>query len=1048
MRNSWKRVTVGLLALALVAGVAPANVGTGGLFGGAAIVAYAAEESESFSTNTKASTYTGDHFKIEVTNVGDKDGFRLSSDGTYSATITALNGEVITKIELVRSYYDGEPHVSSESAVKSVSDETFTFTNINATSVLLDCCTGDIYCQIRQVKVYYKILTACEKFNYASEVTPTWQLDSDIEENIEITRDDGVIDLNGHTITGNVFLQNNDPDKTVTIKNGTIIGELDGAPFWSDFYKGKVVLENVNVGGTIWTDGHDYTIKSGIYNGVIYALKDAETTGKTTITGGTFNGSVAAGFTDWGQNVAAGTFSISGGTFKNYPPYKIADGYAARKLNDYWTIVSKGFSDSTDIITGDLTVTNFFNEKTNMIELKDGDNYTFKFKNKSNGTENWENFVLAITGAQGDAYSDWTQEILILRADCWGWGGGMSDFVAPNGEGNKLTFISNCDFNTFESECQAGVDVEITLIKDGNTIIYDATIGNYYVYLKATSGIALPESIYAFFTGQKCELTDIQTVNNNLTSHDWNDPEYIWTETAGGYKCTASRTCNNGSHPKTEEVTATYEVVTASTAGAKGLGRYTATFTNDEFVEQTKDVEIEMLTPEYADATYTWADDNSSVTAFRECTNGGADLTETVNTTSEVTKAATCKAMGETTYYAVFANELFARQEKVVENIDKIAHSPAEAVIENRVEPTYDTNGSYDSVVYCSKCGEELNRETIVIPMLEKTEVIINSVDINGNITKTTVFAETYTSADYTVPSAPYMDGYNFNGWKVNGTLYTTADDVQTAVETLVKAGTAVTISVDYEKKTEIENFVDRLYTSLLNQSVNENENEKASLVSSLSAQTTTAAEAVAKFALSDSIADISNAEFVSRMYSAVFNRNADAGKVNWENLLNNGMSRKIVIQKFTDSEEFANICASCGMTQGKYESDEIRDSNILVTSFVNNLYLTILWRTPDVAGINNFVGALLNGASTDGIVKEFILGAECKGKNYTNEEFIIACFGGILGRTGPNVEAIDGGKLFLDTLNAGILTKEEIVDSLLNSEEYINRLNVNGLTK
>ena len=135
-------------------------------------------------------------------------------------------------------------------------------------------------------------------------------------------------------------------------------------------------------------------------------------------------------------------------------------------------------------------------------------------------------------------------------------------------------------------------------------------------------------------------------------------------------------------------------------------------------------------------------------------------------------------------------------------------------------------------------------------------------------------------------------------------------------------------------------------------------------------------------------------------------------------------------------------------MTQGKYESDEIRDSNIYVTSFVNNLYLTILWRTPDAAGINNFVGALLNGASTDGIVKEFILGAECTSKNYTNEEFIIACFGGILGRTGPTVDAIDGGRLFLDTLNAGGLTREGIVDSLLNSKEYENRLKAIGLTK
>lgn len=165
-------------------------------------------------------------------------------------------------------------------------------------------------------------------------------------------------------------------------------------------------------------------------------------------------------------------------------------------------------------------------------------------------------------------------------------------------------------------------------------------------------------------------------------------------------------------------------------------------------------------------------------------------------------------------------------------------------------------------------------------------------------------------------------------------------------------------------------------------------------------------------------------------------------------------MSRKIVIQKFTESQEFANICASYGMTQGKFVSDENRDSNILVTSFVNNLYLTILGRTPDIGEtpnltpINNFAYALINHASTDGIVKEFILGAEYKSKNYTNEEFIIACFRGILGRTGTTIDTINGGKLFLDTLDAKILTREGIVDSLLNSDEYKNRLKANGLTK
>lgn len=322
-------------------------------------------------------------------------------------------------------------------------------------------------------------------------------------------------------------------------------------------------------------------------------------------------------------------------------------------------------------------------------------------------------------------------------------------------------------------------------------------------------------------------------------------------------------------------------------------------------------------------------------------------------------------------------------------------------------------------------------------PALELTEgdtTTLTATVTPDNATNTDV---TWSSTN---PSVATVDAEG----KVTAVAAGTTTITVTTVDGEMTATCPVTVTA---KTTEIENFVDRLYTNLLNQSVNAT--EKASYVNSLSAKTTTAADAVADFALSDSIAKITNEEFVSRMYRAVFNRDADdGGRVTWENLLNNGMSRKIVIQKFTESEEFANICASCGMAQGKYESDEIRDSNIYVTSFVNNLYLTILWRTPDAAGINNFVGALLNGASTDGIIKEFILGAECTSKNYTNEEFIIACFGGILGRTGPTVDAIDGGRLFLDTLNAGGLTREGVVNSLLNSEEYKNRLNAIGLTK
>ena len=54
---------------------------------------------------------------------------------------------------------------------------------------------------------------------------------------------------------------------------------------------------------------------------------------------------------------------------------------------------------------------------------------------------------------------------------------------------------------------------------------------------------------------------------------------------------------------------------------------------------------------------------------------------------------------------------------------NKKGHSEGEAVVENNVPPTCDSDGSYDSVVYCDRdgCGMELSRETIPVPATGET---------------------------------------------------------------------------------------------------------------------------------------------------------------------------------------------------------------------------------------------------------------------------------------------------------------------------------------
>ena len=88
-----------------------------------------------------------------------------------------------------------------------------------------------------------------------------------------------------------------------------------------------------------------------------------------------------------------------------------------------------------------------------------------------------------------------------------------------------------------------------------------------------------------------------------------------------------------------------------------------------------------------------------------------------INTADSVVTAPTCTEEGYTTH---FCNEC---NKDVKGNIvAALGHTEAEAVEENRVEPTCVDKGSYDTVVYCSVCNAELSRVANEIAALGHTE--------------------------------------------------------------------------------------------------------------------------------------------------------------------------------------------------------------------------------------------------------------------------------------------------------------------------------------
>ncbi len=85
-------------------------------------------------------------------------------------------------------------------------------------------------------------------------------------------------------------------------------------------------------------------------------------------------------------------------------------------------------------------------------------------------------------------------------------------------------------------------------------------------------------------------------------------------------------------------------------------------------------------------------------------------------------KKASCTEDGNIEYWVCSCGALF-RDSKGSQPItrDKTVltakgHTPGDAMRENAVEATASADGSYDEVVYCKVCGEELSREKQIIP--------------------------------------------------------------------------------------------------------------------------------------------------------------------------------------------------------------------------------------------------------------------------------------------------------------------------------------------
>ena len=106
---------------------------------------------------------------------------------------------------------------------------------------------------------------------------------------------------------------------------------------------------------------------------------------------------------------------------------------------------------------------------------------------------------------------------------------------------------------------------------------------------------------------------------------------------------------------------------------------------------------------------------------------------------------------------------------------------------------------------------------------------------------------------------------------------------------------------------------------------------------------------------------NLTNSQFVDKMYTNVLLRSADTGGLNsWVGALNSGqMTRAQVALSFLDSVEFQNLSVS----QNRLD--------------VSLLYFDLLRRDPDSDGFSGWVGVLNSGVPLASVIDGFLMSSE-----------------------------------------------------------------------
>ncbi len=203
--------------------------------------------------------------------------------------------------------------------------------------------------------------------------------------------------------------------------------------------------------------------------------------------------------------------------------------------------------------------------------------------------------------------------------------------------------------------------------------------GENVKYVRLVAVDAITDNQYVFASASEIRITGVKSDEPLPHEHEWSDWT-VTTEATCTEKGEETRSCECG-ETETREVAA--------------LGH---------------DYVAEVIEPTCTKSGYTLYTCSRCGHSYKD------DPVEPEHKFDEGTVTApTCTEMGYTTYTCLVCGEKYVDEASWV---PAKGHTEGEAVKENEKAATCTEAGSYESVVYCTECGEEISRETVTVEAL------------------------------------------------------------------------------------------------------------------------------------------------------------------------------------------------------------------------------------------------------------------------------------------------------------------------------------------